>query len=226
LRSTDGLATYFFVQLEPEASIPTMGMTIQDQFTGNKYGATIYVAGLGAVNGEVNHIIEQDLIRAETIALPLVMLLMIFVFGSVVAAGLPLFIAVLTILGSFFFIWLSTFFTETSTFSVNLVTGLGLGLGIDYALLMVNRYREERQRKQEVSKAIEITLLTAGRTVFFSGVTVALVMVALNFFPQTFLSECRPLLLTNKSPLMYSSDPSDQRVHQVYSPPVWIIVCP
>ena len=187
LRSTDGLATYFFVELDPEVSMPTMGMTIQDEFTGNKYGATIYVAGLAAVNGEVNHIIEQDLVKAETIALPLVMLLMIFVFGSVVAAGLPLFIAILTILGSFFFIWLSTFFTETSTFSVNLVTGLGLGLGIDYALLMVNRYREERQRKQDVAKAVEITLLTAGRTVFFSGLTVALVMVALNFFPQTFL---------------------------------------
>jgi len=187
LRSTDGLATYFFVELDSDVSIPKMGLKIQDEFTGNNFGATLYVAGLGAVSGEVNHIIEQDLVRAETIALPLVMLLMIFVFGSVVAAGLPLFIAVLTILGSFFFIWLSTLFTETSTFSVNLVTGLGLGLGIDYALLMVNRYREERQRKQEVSQAIETTLLTAGRTVFFSGVTVALVMVALNFFPQTFL---------------------------------------
>jgi RND superfamily putative drug exporter len=70
---------------------------------------------------------------------------------------------------------------------VNLITGLGLGLGIDYALLMVNRYREERQRKLEVAKAVETTLLTAGRTVFFSGLTVALVMLALNFFPQTFL---------------------------------------
>ena len=115
------------------------------------------------------------------------MLLMIFVFGSVVAAGLPLMIAVLTILGSFFFIWISSLITETSTFSVNLVTGLGLGLGIDYALLMVNRYREQRQQKQDVAKAVEVTMMTAGRTVFFSGLTVALVMVALNFFPQTFL---------------------------------------
>ena len=113
--------------------------------------------------------------------------MLLFVFGSVVAAGLPIMIAVLTILGSFFFIWISSLLTETSTFSVNLVTGLGLGLGIDYALLMVNRYREQRQQKQEVSKAVEVTMLTAGRTVFFSGITVALVMVALNFFPQTFL---------------------------------------
>ena len=187
LRSTDGMATYFFVNLKEDASLTGVSTTIQDDFTGNNFGATIYVAGFGAVSSEINHIIEQDLIKAESIALPLVMLLMIFVFGSVVAAGLPLMIAILTILGSFFFVWLSSLVTETSTFSVNLITGLGLGLGIDYALLMVNRYREERQRKLEVAKAVETTLLTAGRTVFFSGLTVALVMLALNFFPQTFL---------------------------------------
>jgi RND superfamily putative drug exporter len=187
LKSTDGLATYFFVEIDSGASLTEVSSVIQDDFTGPNYGATIYVAGLGAVSSEINHTIESDLIKAESIALPLVMLLMIFVFGSVVAAGLPLMIAILTILGSFFFIWLSTLVTETSTFSVNLITGLGLGLGIDYSLLMVNRFREERQRKQEVSKAVEATLLSAGRTVFFSGLTVALVMLSLNFFPQTFL---------------------------------------
>ena len=187
LRSTDGKATYFFVELDPEVSMTEVSGVIQDEFTGKNYGATLYVVGVGAVTSEVNQTIEADLIKAESIALPLVMLLMIFVFGSVVAAGLPIMIAVLTILGSFFFIWISSLLTETSTFSVNLVTGLGLGLGIDYALLMVNRYREQRQQKQEVSKAVEVTMMTAGRTVFFSGITVALVMVALNFFPQTFL---------------------------------------
>ena len=187
LRSTDGKATYFFVELDPKASMTEVSGVIQDKFTGENYGATLYVVGVGAVTSEVNHTIEADLIKAESVALPLVMLLMIFVFGSVVAAGLPLMIAVLTILGSFFFIWLSSLITETSTFSVNLVTGLGLGLGIDYALLMVNRYREQRQQKQEVAKAVEVTMLTAGRTVFFSGLTVGLVMVGLNFFPQTFL---------------------------------------
>jgi RND superfamily putative drug exporter len=187
LRSTDGMATYFFVNLKASASLTEVSTKIQNDFTGDHFGATIYVAGLGAVSSEINHVVEQDLIKAESIAFPLLILLMIFVFGSVVAAGLPLMIALLTILGSFFFIWLSTLVTETSTFSVNLISGLGLGLGIDYSLLMVNRFREERQRKQEVSKAVEITLLTAGRTVFFSGLTVALVMLSLNFFPQTFL---------------------------------------
>ncbi len=187
LRSTDGEATYFFVQLEADVSMTKVSRVIQDQFTGANYGATLYVVGVGAVTSEVNHTIEDDLIKAESIAIPIVILLMVFVFGSVVAAGLPLIIAVLTILGSFFFIWISSLLTETSTFSVNLVTGLGLGLGIDYALLMVNRFREERQRQADVAKAVEATMLSAGRTVFFSGVTVALVMVALNFFPQTFL---------------------------------------
>jgi RND superfamily putative drug exporter len=187
LRSTDGEATYFFVQVKPDVSMTNVSSVIQDQFTGQNYGATLYVVGVGAVTSEINHTIEDDLIRAESIAIPIVMLLMVFVFGSVVAAGLPLIIAVLTILGSFFFIWISSLLTETSTFSVNLVTGLGLGLGIDYALLMVNRFREERQRQADVAKAVEATMLSAGRTVFFSGLTVALVMVSLNFFPQTFL---------------------------------------
>jgi RND superfamily putative drug exporter len=187
LRSTDGMATYFFVNLKASASLAEVSTKIQNDFTGNHFGATLYVAGLGAVSGEINHVVEQDLIKAESIAFPLLILLMIFVFGSVVAAGLPFLIALLTILGSFFFVWLSTLVTETSTFSVNLISGLGLGLGIDYSLLMVNRFREERQRKQDVAKAVEITLLTAGRTVFFSGLTVALVMLSLNFFPQTFL---------------------------------------
>ena len=187
LRSTDGMATYFFVNLKASASLAEVSTKIQNDFTGNHFGATLYVAGLGAVSGEINHVVEQDLIKAESIAFPLLILLMIFVFGSVVAAGLPFLIALLTIVGSFFFVWLSTLVTETSTFSVNLISGLGLGLGIDYSLLMVNRFREERQRKQDVAKAVETTLLTAGRTVFFSGLTVGLVMLSLNFFPQTFL---------------------------------------
>jgi len=84
-------------------------------------------------------------------------------------------------------VWVSTQFTDTSVFAVNLVTGLGLGLGIDYALLMVNRFREERAKGHAVRDAVVETVATAGRTVFFSGVTVAVVMLSLSFFPQYFL---------------------------------------
>lgn len=187
LKSTDGKAVYMFAKLDEDAKQTKVAQVIADEIGGNNFGATIYVAGWAPITSEINHIIEQDLVRAESVAIPIILLLMIFVFGSVVAAGLPLMIAGLTILGSFFFIWLSSLFTDTSTFSVNLVTGLGLGLGIDYALLMVNRFREERHRDLTVAQSVENTILSAGRTVFFSGLTVVLVMVSLNFFPQYFL---------------------------------------
>jgi len=187
LKSKDGTAVYMFVQFWGKAKSAELAKAIQDQLGGNHFGATIYVAGWAPITSEINHIIEGDLVRAESIAVPITLLLMIFVFGSVVAAGLPLMIAGLTILGSFFFVWLSSLLTDTSTFSVNIITGLGLGLGIDYALLMVNRFREERHNNKSVAQAVESTLLSAGRTVFFSGVTVALVMLALNFFPQYYL---------------------------------------
>ncbi len=187
LKSKDGTAVYFFAKLEDGSKTAAVSKDIQDTFSGNHFGATIYVAGWGPITSEINHTIEGDLTKAESVAIPVTLLLMIFVFGSVIAAGLPLMIAGLTILGSFFFIWLASLFTDTSTFSVNLVTGLGLGLGIDYALLMVSRFREERAKNQDVSSAVQGTLMSAGRTVYFSGVTVALVMISMNFFPQYFL---------------------------------------
>jgi RND superfamily putative drug exporter len=187
LKSTDGTAVYFFAKLADDAKTAVVSKNIQDDLSGNHFGATIYVAGWGPITSEINHTIEGDLTKAESVAIPVTLLLMIFVFGSVVAAGLPLMIAGLTILGSFFFIWLASLFTDTSTFSVNLVTGLGLGLGIDYALLLVSRFREERAKQGTVSDAVQATMLSAGRTVFFSGLTVALVMISMNFFPQYFL---------------------------------------
>ncbi len=119
--------------------------------------------------------------------MPITLVLLTFVFGSLVAAGLPLLVGGLAILGSFFFMWVSTQFTDTSIFSMNLITGLGLGLGIDYALLMVNRFREERKRGRAVDEAVRETVVTAGRTVVFSGLTVAVVLLALTVFPQYFL---------------------------------------
>ena len=187
LKSTDGEAVYMFVKFTEDAKAAEVAQTIADDVGGNNFGATIYVAGWAPITSEINHIVEEDLVRTESIAVPIILLLMIFVFGSVVAAGLPIMIAMLSILGSFFFIWLSSLFTDTSTFSVNIITGIGLGLGIDYALLMVNRFREERHKSLTVAQSVENTMLSAGRTVFFSGFTVAVVMLALNFFPQYFL---------------------------------------
>ena len=187
LKSDDGKAVYFFVNLTEESSHAKVAAAIADGYSGAYGSAKVYIAGFAAVTSELNHSIEKDIITAESIAVPLTVILLIFVFGSAVASGLPLIVGGLAILGSFFFVWISTQVTDTSVFSMNLITGMGLGLGIDYSLLIVNRYREERKRGRLVAEAVETTVLTAGRTVVFSGLTVALVLVAMMFFPQYFL---------------------------------------
>jgi len=187
LRSDDGKAVYFFVDLNDSVNQASVAGKIADQYTGKYEGAKLYVAGYAAMAHSINGAISKDLAAAESIAIPLTMLLLVFVFGGLVAAGLPMLVGGLAILGSFFFVWLATQFTDTSVFSVNLITGLGLGLGIDYALLMVNRFREERKRGTGVPDAVQVTLATAGRTVLFSGLTVAIVLGAMFFFPQYFL---------------------------------------
>lgn len=187
LRSDDGKATYFFVKTEGDVSETSLGKEISDELSGDFNGATIYVAGFAAVSNSINEQITEDLAAAETIAIPLTLLLLVFVFGSLVAAGLPMLVGGLAIIGSFFFVWISTQLTDTSIFSVNLITGMGLGLGIDYALLMVNRFREERAAGHSVEQSVIRTVNSAGRTVLFSGLTVAIVLAAMFFFPQYFL---------------------------------------
>ncbi len=187
LKSIDGTAVYFFVNLDDKVNQAKVATEMQDEFGGGFNEASVYLAGMVAVTSELNAMISSDLALAETIALPIMLVLMIFVFGSLVAAGLPLMVGALSIVGSFFFVWVATLFTDTSVFSANLITGLGLGLGIDYALLMVNRFREERQAGSNVSEAVEKMVLTAGRTVLFSGMTVAIVLGSMAIFPQYFL---------------------------------------
>jgi RND superfamily putative drug exporter len=187
LKSIDGTAVYFFVNLDDKVNQAQVATEMQDEFGGGFNEASVYLAGMVAVTSELNAMISSDLALAETIALPIMLVLMIFVFGSLVAAGLPLMVGALSIIGSFFFVWVATLFTDTSVFSANLITGLGLGLGIDYALLMVNRFREERQAGSNVSEAVEKMVLTAGRTVLFSGMTVAIVLGSMAIFPQYFL---------------------------------------
>ena len=187
LKSTDGTAVYFFINLDDKINQAQVATAMQDEFGGGFNEASVYLAGMVAVTSELNSMISSDLALAETIALPIMLLLMIFVFGSLIAAGLPLMVGALSIIGSFFFVWVATLFTDTSVFSANLITGMGLGLGIDYALLMVNRFREEREAGSNVSEAVEKMVLTAGRTVLFSGMTVAIVLGSMAIFPQYFL---------------------------------------
>ncbi len=187
LRSDDGKAVYFFVKSQEGISETNLGKQISNELTGDFNSAQIYVAGFAAISTSINDQISSDLAAAEIIAIPLTLLLLVFVFGSLVAAGLPMLVGGLAIVGSFFFIWISSLITDTSVFSVNLITGMGLGLGIDYALLMVNRFREERAADHSVDQAVIRTINSAGRTVLFSGLTVAIVLAAMFFFPQYFL---------------------------------------
>jgi len=119
--------------------------------------------------------------------LPLLLILMTVIFGSLAAAGLPLVIGVFGILGSFTALRLLTLFTGVSVFSLNITTILGLGLGIDYGLFLVSRFREELHRRDSVEDAVARTLATAGRTVLVSGITVAIVLSSLMLFPETIL---------------------------------------
>ncbi len=187
LRSTDGKAAYFFVKLNDNVTQSSVGKAIADKFTGNFESAKVYVAGFAAISADINGQISKDLTFAESIAIPLTVVLMFFVFGSLVSAGLPILVAGLSIVGSFSAVWLYAQFNDTSVFSVNLITGMGLGLGIDYALLIVNRFREERARGESVEDSVVKTIGSAGRTVLFSGLTVSIVLASMAFFPQYFL---------------------------------------
>ncbi|MFE7773003.1 MMPL family transporter [Streptomyces sp. NPDC057445] len=147
----------------------------------------VSVGGPVAVIHDMQTIIQEDLLRAEMIALPVTLVLLVMVFGSAVAAMLPLGIGIVAILGTNAILRGLTEFTDVSVFAQNLTTALGLGLAIDYALFIVRRFREELAAGAETREAVGITLRTAGRTVLFSALTVAVSLAAMLVFPQYFL---------------------------------------
>jgi RND superfamily putative drug exporter len=147
----------------------------------------VEVGGFEEVFRAVSVQVEEDLVRAETIAIPITLILLLFVFGSLVSAALPVAIGGIAIVGSFFVLRVLTGFTDVSIFALNLITAMGLGLGIDYSLFVVSRYREELRHGLAPHDAVVQTVKTAGRTVAFSGFTVALSLLALLIFPLTFL---------------------------------------
>ncbi|GGX18617.1 membrane protein [Streptomyces malachitofuscus] len=159
-----------------------------DTYTGTREGGlTVRAGGGAAVGSDLSTQVVDDLVLAETIAIPLTLLLLLFAFGSVVAALLPLAVAVIAVLGSFAQLSLLAEVTDVADTATNLTTALGLGLGIDYALLMVSRFREQLATGASVDDAVRRTVNTAGRTVAFSAATVAAALGALLVFPQYFL---------------------------------------
>jgi putative drug exporter of the RND superfamily len=147
----------------------------------------VAVGGQAQSFRQVSTQVESDLVRAETITFPIVLILLILVFGSVVAAGLPLAVAAISVVGTLLVLFLLTLVTDVSIFSINLTTALGIGLGIDYSLFIVSRFREEMHGGLSPHDAVVRTVETAGRTVLFSGLTVAISLSALLVFPMYFL---------------------------------------
>ena len=147
----------------------------------------VNIGGAGLANIEVEKQVTTDLGHAEALAFPILFILLLLVFRGPIAALLPLMVGGITIMGAFLGLRLVVFTTDLSIFALNLVTGLGLGLAIDYSLLVLSRYREESDRLGHGAEAVRNTILSAGRTVLFSSLTVAAAMASLLLFPQRFL---------------------------------------
>jgi RND superfamily putative drug exporter len=166
---------------------PTRAAAVADRFVGVHDGIRVLAGGLGVAYQEVSKQISHDLALAEAIAVPITFLVLVWVFGSLIAALLPVAIGVLAIVGTLAVLRLLTLATPVSVYSLNLTTAMGLGLAIDYSLFIVSRYREELRAGRGRSDAVVRTMRSAGRTVLFSALTVGLSMAALLVFPLYFL---------------------------------------
>jgi RND superfamily putative drug exporter len=189
LKSSDENSAFLFIYSEDVEwdNVQSLGKRIQEKYDGKFENLTVYASGTGVFAHAINTKIADDLKLSEAISIPLTFILLVFVFGGLVASAMPLLVGVSAILGSLLVIYLLTLFTGVSVFALNLITGLGLGLGIDYSLLVVNRFREELHSGKSVDEAIKKTVATAGKTVFYSGLTVVITLAALMLFPLMFL---------------------------------------
>jgi RND superfamily putative drug exporter len=183
----DRHATYVTVQLKSSVDQERVLMlrAIQDSFKAD--GLTVRFGGITSMTDQVNRQTMRDLLFAEALSIPILLILLVIIFRSLLAAALPLLIGIIAALGSLAVLRVVTFFADISTFAIQVVTILGLGLAIDYALLMVTRFREEVGRGQSVDEAVQRTVAVAGRTIMFSGIVVAISLAGLTLFPSRFL---------------------------------------
>ena len=180
-------STYFAVTLKAtgDREVQDAGAEIADQLTAADPG--VLVGGAAVAQEQVNKQVEEDLKKAELLAFPLLFLLSLLFFRSLVASLLPLMIGALAIVGTFLILRIASELGSISVFALNLTTALGLGLAIDYSLFIVSRYREEIAKSGPGLAAMRRVLATAGRTVFFSALTVSAALASLLVFPQRFL---------------------------------------
>ncbi|MEU8588051.1 MMPL family transporter [Streptomyces sp. NPDC048664] len=188
LRAKDGHEALIAAHItgEEKAANDTLDR-IAPHYRGTRGPVVVRIGGPVAVRSEMETTIREDLTSAEIIALPITLVLLVMVFGSAVAAMLPLGVGIVAILGTNAVLRGITSFTDVSVFALNLTTALGLGLAIDYALFIVRRFREELVGDATPLEAVAATLRTAGRTVLFSALTVAVSLAAMLVFPQYFL---------------------------------------
>ena len=166
---------------------PKRGAALAARYEGTREGVTVSAGGLTVANDQISKQISHDLSLAESVAIPLTLVALVFVFGSFVAALLPLAVGGVAIIGTLAVLRWLTLFVPVSVYALNLTTALGLGLAIDYSLFIVSRYREELANGKNVPDAVQVAVRSAGRTVLFSSVTVGLCMAAMLVFPFYFL---------------------------------------
>ncbi len=191
---TAGLIVAGITGTEPQQQ--TYASEISDEVTRDGDGVTVRTGGTAMVNVQITKQSQQDLLIMESLAIPLSFLVLVWVFGGLLAAALPVAIGGMAIIGALAVLRMVTFATDVSIFALNLATAMGLALAIDYTLLIISRYRDELASLPERdgypssadrAEALKRTITTAGRTVIFSATTVALSMAAMVLFPMHFL---------------------------------------
>src|SRR6266542_2814231 len=186
LRSVDGRQALVLARIAgDDDATQKRAEQLATDFDRDQGGMRVQVGGQARVFGEVSDQVERDLARAEMIAVPITLL--VVVFSSAVAGALPLAVGGFAIVGTLLVLRLLAGLTDVSVYALNLTTALGLGLAIDYSMFIVSRYREELRAGREPPDALVTTMRTAGRTVLFSAATVAVALVALLVFPLYFL---------------------------------------
>ena len=184
LVSRDGARAYVTASLRRGADESDAAERLLERFERRD---DVLLGGFAIANRQANEQVSEDLARAELLAFPILFALSLVFFRSLVSALLPLLVGGLSIVLTFLALRVASELGSVSVFALNLVTGLGLGLAIDYSLFMVSRYREEIARHGPGREALRRTVASAGRTVLFSSLTVAAAMAALLVFPQNFL---------------------------------------
>ncbi|MGE2815519.1 MMPL family transporter [Mycobacterium heidelbergense] len=188
LVSQDGKSGLIVINLKGgETNAQQNAQTLSDEFVHDRDGVSVRAGGSAMQYAQINKQNQDDLVVMEAIAIPLSFLVLIWVFGGLLAAALPMTLGALAVVGSMSVLRLIALGTQVSVFALNLSTALGLALAIDYTLLIVSRYRDELAEGGDRDQALIRTMVTSGRTVLFSAVTVALSLSATALFPMYFL---------------------------------------